>query len=352
VGSRKNIMINPDNPNPNDNPRSSTEIEGDIRRTRGRMDATLDELGDRLTARSIVNSALDWWEKRTGGADSNARSKAKDAYRSVARQVKDHPMPALLIGAGIAWIIVDTAAADDEAEANDYPGSDRGRRYRASLRGTTATGYSATGLVHAFGEGDAGAESESGPGLGEKAADIAAQARDAVSDAADAVRNKMSGLGDAAHGALEQSRSVSRSVGRSLQSGYRAGADQIEDAMAEYPLAVGIGFAALGALTGLLLPRSRREDRMFGEQSDELVDAAKEKGKELLESGKAVAERVGEVALNEAQSQGLTAEAGADKVSELASKAGEIVRKAKDEAIAAAKDEGLSPGQTRGEAAP
>ena len=347
MGSRKNIMINPDNPNPNDNPRSSTEIEGYIRRTRGRMDATLDELGDRLTARSIVNSALDWWETRTGGADSNARSKAKDAYRSVARQVKDHPMPALLIGAGIAWIIVDAAAADDEAGPSDYPGSDRERRYRASLRGTTATG-----LVQAFGEGDAGAESESGPGLGEKAADIAAQAKDAVSDAADAVRNKMSGLGDAAHGALEQSRSVSRSVGRSLQSGYRTGADQIEDAMAEYPLAVGIGFAALGALTGLLLPRSRREDRMFGEQSDELVDAAKEKGKELLESGKAVAGRAGEVALSEAQTQGLTAEAGADKVSELASKAGEIVRKAKDEAIAAAKDEGLSPGQTRGEAAP
>ena len=29
--------------------RSSTEIESDIRQTRGRMDATLDELGDRLT---------------------------------------------------------------------------------------------------------------------------------------------------------------------------------------------------------------------------------------------------------------------------------------------------------------
>jgi hypothetical protein len=41
--------------------RSSPEIESDIRQTRGRMDATLDELSDRLSARSLLNSALDWW---------------------------------------------------------------------------------------------------------------------------------------------------------------------------------------------------------------------------------------------------------------------------------------------------
>jgi Protein of unknown function (DUF3618). len=40
----------------NKEPRSSTEIESDIRQTRGRMDATLDELSDRMTARSLLNS--------------------------------------------------------------------------------------------------------------------------------------------------------------------------------------------------------------------------------------------------------------------------------------------------------
>ena len=42
--------------------------------------------------------------------------------------------------------------------------------------------------------------------------------------------------------------------------------------MEEYPLAVGIGFAALGALIGVLLPRTRREDELLGEQSDQLVE--------------------------------------------------------------------------------
>ena len=63
----------------NKEPRSSTEIESDIRQTRGRMDATLDELSDRMTARSLLNSALDWWESRN--ADAPGRGAARDSYR-------------------------------------------------------------------------------------------------------------------------------------------------------------------------------------------------------------------------------------------------------------------------------
>ena len=75
-------------------PRSSTEIESDIRQTRGRMDATLDELGDRLTARSLLNSALDWWESRGVGARPGGAT--KDTYqsrRSVCER-ESHPGPA------------------------------------------------------------------------------------------------------------------------------------------------------------------------------------------------------------------------------------------------------------------
>lgn len=330
-----------------DAPRTSAEIEGDIRDVRGRMDATLDELGDRLTARSLVNSALDWWEKRTGGADSNATSKAKDAYRSVARQVKEYPMPALLIGAGIAWIIVDAAAGEDEEEASSRAA--RRRPYGALPRGAGSHRYDATGSVRPVSNGDGGEQSESGPGLGEKTKDAAGQAKDAVSGAVGTVQDKIS---DAAHGAVEQGRSAGQSMGRGIQSGYRAGTEKLEMAMEEYPLAVGIGFAALGALAGVLLPRTRREDQLLGEQSDQLVDSAKEKGEELLDTGKKVAQRVGEAAMEEAKAQGLTAEAGGDTVSKLADKAGEVVRKAKDEATAAAREEGLAPEKMKAEAAP
>ena len=97
--------------------------------------------------------------------------------------------------------------------------------------------------------------------------------------------------------------------------------------MEEYPLAVGIGFAALGALIGVLLPRTRQEDELVGEQSDQLVKATKEKGEELLQRGKAVAQRVSESALEEAGQQGFTPEAVGDEISEFAEKSGRYVRK-------------------------
>src|SRR4029079_8199080 len=85
--------------------RSSNDIEADIRQTRSRMDTTIDELGERLSARYIMNSALDWWETRTTSARSQGVAGAKVAGRVLGRQIKANPMPSLLIGAGIAWLL-------------------------------------------------------------------------------------------------------------------------------------------------------------------------------------------------------------------------------------------------------
>ena len=90
-------------------PRSSTEIESDIHTTRGRMDATLDELGDRLTARSLLNSALDWWESRGSGGRTGGAT--KDAYQSIARYVRENPIPSVLLGTGLVWMIIDATSA-------------------------------------------------------------------------------------------------------------------------------------------------------------------------------------------------------------------------------------------------
>ena len=93
---------------------------------------------------------------------------------------------------------------------------------------------------------------------------------------------------------------------------------------------------------GYSLPRTRREDELLGEHSDQLVKATKEKGEELLERGKAVAQRVTESAVEEARQQGLTLEAAGEKISEFAGKVGEVAHKAKEKAGTAAKDENLT----------
>ena len=120
--------------------------------------------------------------------------------------------------------------------------------------------------------------------------------------------------------------------------------------MEEYPLAVGVGFAALGALIGVLLPGTRREDELLGEHSDQLVKATKAKGEELLQRGKAVAQRVTESAVEEAREQGLTPETVGERISEFAGKVGEVVQKAKEEVATVAKDEKLTVEHLKAEA--
>lgn len=313
--------------------RSSTEIATDIRERRNRMDATLDELSNQFTVRSIVNSVLDWCVNRQVSMPGGGV--AKSAYRNVASQVKKHPIPAVLAATGVAWMIIDAASE------GDGPSNTRGD----------------------VGDRESPGASKTGPQLFEKAQTKLAQAKHAAGEVAGtakektaalgelagAAKEKASALGEAASGAAEnltrraqdvysQGRSTAARVGEGMQQGYRSGAEQLDMAMKDYPLAVAIGFAAAGALFGVLLPRTRREDEFMGEKSDQLLDAAKDKGQELLESGKEVAERVAETAMGEARQQGLTPGAATEKISEIAGKIGEIAHKVTEESKAAAKE--------------
>ena len=56
----------------------------------------------------------------------------------------------------------------------------------------------------------------------------------------------------------------------------RRGGEKFRTARNEFPLAVGLGFAAVGALAGLMIPRTRKEDEWMGQQSDALKDQFRE----------------------------------------------------------------------------
>jgi len=337
--------------------RSSNDIEADIRQTRSRMDTTIDELGERLSARYIMNSALDWWETRTTSARSQGVAGAKVAGRVLGRQIKANPMPSLLIGAGIAWLLF----KDNEPQ----------ERYTYSTVPGSTPPYGGMGGV------DDGNE---GPGFTDKVKDKMAGAKEAVTGAAGAVGDKMSSLthaagetasdlresarerasamsgsmheaahhlSDRARGAVYRGRDVARQLGHSVHEGYDTGIEQVRRGMDEYPLAAALGFAALGALVGLVLPHTRREDELMGERAEQLIGAAKEKGKDLIDRGKVVAERVAQTALSEAQKQGLTPESASSALSGLASKAGEVLQRTKEEAVSAAEEQGISPNKLR-----
>lgn len=294
--------------------RSSRDIENDIRERRDKMDNTLGELGSRLTLRALVDSALDWWDppgSSREGFSSSSSNATRRVVRSLARHVKDHPMPSLLIGGGLAWLIADT----DEQEGM------RARVHDLAKDGSTQIGES---LEHAK----------------EKTVDALDTAKEKIADAGHVVQDKAE---HAAHAISDGTKATLDKARRGIAEGYHTGADQFGRAVEESPLGVAVAFAALGALVGLALPHTRKEDELLGEKSDELIEAAKEKGQELLESGKAVGSRVIETVKEEAKEQGITPANLAQGFSEIVQKGTEVVAKAKEEAVHAAKDEGLAP---------
>jgi len=388
-------MINPDPNGAGGTPcRSSSDIESDIRRTRGRMDATLDELGSRLTARSVIHTLLDIWEaKHPETAQGEARTKTVYTALSnqISHQIKENPVPSLLVGAGLVWALLDRHREHDDREYVELGN----RRYRVrpshssgpvgAMSGTPVTEYEYEPVEYE--------EIHHGPSMIDRAKERLQHGKDAISDAASAAkerltgikdsardrvagagetvrdqastlgsatRDQVSGIGDVAHDAAEatrlrarqayeRGRYASRQVGESVRSGYDTGVHQFTAAVNEYPLLVGLGFAALGAAFGALMPHTRKEDELLGERSDELLDVVKDKTRDTIERGKVVAERVAETALDEAQKQGFTAEAAGQKLTEIASKVGDVARKVKEEAKVAAEEQNLVPSQLKSE---
>jgi hypothetical protein len=285
--------------------RSSREIEEEIRDRRGKMDETLGELGSRLTLRAFVQNALEWRDSPASGKAGSAA--ARQAVRSLARQVKAHPMPSLLIGGGLAWLIAD---GDDEPDAS------------------SRSGKSHPGNAIADGLRDAK----------EAAGEAMDSAKEKIAEAGHVVHDKAE---QATHAIIEGSKTTVAKARTGLVDGYHASAEQFGKAVEEYPLGVGLAFAALGALVGLALPHTRKEDELMGKQSEAVVEAVKEKGEQLLETGKSVGARVMETVKEEAKEQGITPDKLADGIAGIAAKGAGVLAKAQTEASQALKEEGL-----------
>src|SRR5688500_17855577 len=87
--------------------RSAAQIQREIRETRAEMDQTVDALGERLRPRHLLDDLLDYLQGDGGGAGSagGMRQSVKDAGWKVVDKLKQHPVPAALIGAGITWLL-------------------------------------------------------------------------------------------------------------------------------------------------------------------------------------------------------------------------------------------------------
>jgi hypothetical protein len=258
-------------------------IRARIANTRTEMDRTLDELGERLDPRNLVDDVIDFFRSEAPSRQE-ARRALGSAGRRLATTVRSHPIPSLLVGAGLGWLLLEQgagAAALDEDDRSDGVGEKLAGVADAIGDKTSKTLHSATGAAREVGE----------------------RARATGERVAGAARR-------GAAGARE-----------SLRHGYDQARQRAVEALDDYPLGAAAGALACGILAGLVIPPTRLEDRVLGEAADAAKRRMRSRGEKIIEKGTQAVASAMAVASEEAERQDLASGDTAEKAKAVAAKA-------------------------------
>ena len=303
--------------------KSSGQIEREVESSRADVESTLRALSDRMSPGQLVDQAYDY-VKSSGGTEF---------AQNMGRQVRDNPLPLLLIGVGIGWLFMGGQPAARRAIGSDTPrrAPSPDRRPMGAPVESFGSGVSAGRLVSpldgpgsvstAYPSGSSGVGNTSTTSdnrsiadrAGSSASSIADGARetgrsavDSVTEAAGSVRDRVSSASGMAGTALSDSYGQAADAASSTYAGAVRRAHQAGDALSEttagvadlaagmtetvrdtavrasdytqdrlsrlveeQPLILGGIGLALGAALGASLPRTRMEDRLVGETADE-----------------------------------------------------------------------------------
>jgi hypothetical protein len=233
---------------------SSREIEQDVERTRAHMAETLDELRSRMSPGQILDEVLGY-ARDTGGGRT---------LSNLGRTVQDNPAPLLLIGAGVAWMMMGGNGQRIPSRRPDGSAAEGARRAAAGLSQKAGV---ATDAV----------------------AGMAVDLSDSLWQTAEGIGDTASSTVDAASSAMHDMRDAAYRTG---DAAYRRGRDigsNLVSTIGDQPLVLGALGLALGAALGASLPETETEDRLMGEASDAVKEQASAAAESTYEQVKAAA---------------------------------------------------------------
>jgi Protein of unknown function (DUF3618) len=111
--------------------RTSEELEQEAAHTRAQLTRTLEELRARLTPGLVIEQVVDY--AREGPA--------AEFFRNLGREVRENPLPLVLIGIGIAWLMVASSRSSRTLLANT---ADTAARKAADIGATASALVSRT----------------------------------------------------------------------------------------------------------------------------------------------------------------------------------------------------------------
>ncbi len=275
--------------NPETHP-DAAALRSDIDHTRQRMDATIDALGERFQPRHLLDEALGYLRQNhttltqpLNAMRDKLSHQADAAMHAVVDTVKQNPLPLLLMGAGVAWMVYNRRhpARDDryaQHYAEDYPPSFRGTiHYDPDAYADRPLEFRPQGL-------------DGGQGAADGAASSLAQAREYVQDAAHTAREKLSHAGEIAREKFEAARERAGEMGHRVRERtgemYVRAREGVSHTVEAHPLETGLICLAAGVLAGLAIPTPAPVSRRLGPVVDRLRDRAYTTAEEALQAGR------------------------------------------------------------------
>lgn len=315
------------------------EARARVEQARSEMGDTIDAIKEKLEPRHLVEQARETVREATIGKAQHAMGDvmdrardtvdtvgetAQDVTASIARTIRENPIPAAMIGIGIGWLLM--SARDNGAgrrypsrRESWYPDSPSTHRYEdpAAWAGTPTSyqRYEQEGGIR-----DAASR------VKDRAGEMVGRVQEKTGEMADRVQESAQNLGERARYRTRQT------VGA------------VERSVDENPLAIGAVALAVGAAIGFLLPETQKERELMGEARDRIVDRAQEAAQEIGQKVKHVAREAADIAKTEAEKQGLTPRG--DEMQNLGQKIQNVAQTTAQGAKEEAKDQGLMPGQS------
>lgn len=288
-------------------------IRAQIEKTRAQMGHTLDEIQVRLSPDYIKKQTQDSIREATVEKVEQMAQKAEykvNNWRSSAVQtVKENPIPAAMIGIGIGWLLL---SDNDSHDGYEYP-----ERYYRNVSERPPTGYYNRRPDYESTEQGTFSEaqnrvSETAENVREWADEKQDQARQTAGNAAATVQHQAEAVrenvGEATARAQEYVSETAehareRAEEARMQARYQARRVKRNfwHTMEENPLVIGIAAAAAGALVGLALPATEKENELMGETRDRLVREASATAEETLHKAQTVAEHAAQTAVEDAK---------------------------------------------------
>jgi ElaB/YqjD/DUF883 family membrane-anchored ribosome-binding protein len=295
--------------------KSSADLEREVADQRDRVEARIGEIKDRLSPGQLLDEALSY--TKHGGAHFAS---------NFGTQISANPLPAALVGVGLAWLISSTAStASHGAESSDeqsvgeesyYPyarlasgglkrvahSPDEGGQWWSEFETSSGDRYKARSNEAGERKGhftDGAGKMFSGfiDDAGNRVRDIRDEAGNALSharswtdhnwrDLRHRVSSGISGVATTARDAASDAVSGTRNLGKTVQQQSDQLSRQILGLFDQQPLVAGALAFAFGAAIGAALPHTAQEDELLGDQADKLRGKAAQQAGDLYEKGK------------------------------------------------------------------